>query len=176
MWGKIWWSIDIFRFNKMVYYISNYTQAGKIYVIAWMYLSAGQWCDSIDVAALSHYWWKMSPMLCDSSYKCIFQRIKLEVCFFKCEKHKFNFHDFRWFSSSSHPTPLQTIEDKQTKRGKPARIKNQITGLDFQDFQDFWLQCDWSFVVVSHTGWNFSGLAILVLLVLLVPKDYKILT
>ena len=46
---------------------------------------------------------------------------------------------FGGFFSSSQPTPLQTIEDKQTKRGKPARIKNQIMGLDFQDL---WLQCD----------------------------------
>ena len=38
--------------------------------------------DSIDVAAaLSHYWWKMSPMMCNTSHKCIFHRSGPVVCF-----------------------------------------------------------------------------------------------
>ena len=82
--------------------------------------------DSIDVAApLSHYWWKMSPMLSNMSYKCIFHQIgQTVVCFEMLNTwigSEFNSNDFWWFFQlSSQPTPLQTIEDKQTKNGKPG--------------------------------------------------------
>ena len=123
----------MFTFNKMVYYIWNDTQAGKIYVIAWMYLSAGQWCDSIDVAALSHYWWKMSPMLCDSSYKCIFQRIKLEVCFLMW-KTQIQLPRFQVVFQliPSHPSPDNWRQTNKKRKTCPNQKSNN--GIRFSGF------------------------------------------
>ena len=131
----------MFRFNKMVSYISNYTQAGKIYVIAWMYLSAGQWCDSIDVAALSHYWWKMSPMLCNMSYKCIFHQIgQTVVCFEMWNTwtgSEFKSNDFWWFFQliSSHPSPDNWRQTNKKRKTCPNQKSNN--GIRFSGLSGF---------------------------------------